>query len=60
MAGDDTAENNNAVQSCYAACDVGNHAPWLGPTRDSRAEAQSDADAHNAGCNAQGATVVCS
>jgi hypothetical protein len=55
-----TTSANAQVQSCYAACDSGNHPPFLGPTRSSRSEAQSDADLHNTTCNTQGATVVCS
>jgi hypothetical protein len=57
---DQGGNGSDSPQSCFASCDVGNHAPFLGPTRNSRAEAQNDADLHNASCNVHGAVVVCS
>ena len=58
--GFDDGGGSATPQSCYAACDGGNHRPWLGATRNSRAEAQSDADKHNLECDVQGAIVICS
>jgi hypothetical protein len=57
---DQGGDGSGPSQSCFAACDSGNHPPFLGPTRNSRAEAQNDADLHNATCDVQGALVVCS
>lgn len=63
MADDENAQDGDGstlAQSCFASCDSGgNHPPFLGPTRGSRAEAQSDADEHNRHCDVQGAIVVC-
>jgi hypothetical protein len=54
------ADGSKLSRSCFAACDSGNHLPFLGSTRNSRAEAQNEADLHNATCHVQGALVVCS
>jgi hypothetical protein len=56
----DQRDGSDSAQSCFASCDSGNHLPFLGPTRNSRDEAQNDADLHNATCNVKGALVVCS
>src|SRR4051812_32691195 len=39
----------------FAACDVGSHPPFIGPTRSTRQAAQDDADTHNLSCDAAGA-----
>ncbi|QLQ14841.1 MAG: hypothetical protein HZY73_02845 [Micropruina sp.] len=47
-----------AAQGFFAACDVGPHRPWIGPTRGTREAAVEDAAVHNSSCAAQGAVVV--
>ena len=42
----------------FAACDLDGHPRFIGPTRQTRQEAQDDADTHNANFPGHEATVV--